>query len=483
MKYANKGQMLTAAKEIEQKLGEESISYDEDDVEAHSYSDWSTSNSDGRPVAIVYPKTTEEVSEIAKICSKYTVPMVPYGAGSSVEGNFSSPHSGICIDFSHMDKIIAFHPDDLDIVVQPGVNWTTMNTKIKDEGLFLPLDPSPTAYIGGMVSTNCSGTNAFRYGTMKDWVLNITAVLPNGQVIKTRRRPRKTSAGYNLTSLFVGAEGTLGIVTEITLKLAVIPEETGVAVVSFPTIAEAATAATKLIRSGIQLGALEMMDDVQMEVLNKHGSEAVRKTKWDEKPTLFLKFAGTKDGVKSDIARTKAIIKSCNPGTFIFAKNKEDEHALWSGRKEALWTMTSIKPEGYAIWSTDVAVPISRLAEIISLSKEDASKLGLFNSVVGHVGDGNFHQAVFYEKKNEEHKKNVSECVHKMMDRALHMEGTVSGEHAIGIGKKECLVDELGNDTMDLMRALKLAVDPKWIMNPGKVFDYSKPSNITRVLY
>ncbi|GJC93104.1 glycolate oxidase [Colletotrichum higginsianum] len=359
----------------------------------------------------------------------------------------------------------------MDVVVQPGVNWVTLNKTIQDAGLFLPLDPSPTAMVGGMVSTNCSGTNAFRYGTMKDWVVNLTVVLADGRVVKTRRRPRKTSAGYNLTSLFVGAEGTLGLVTEVTLKLAVVPQDTGVAVVSFPTIDEAARAATGLIRSGIQLGALEFMDEVQMQVINRHGSAAVRKTAWDEKPTLFLKFSGTTDGIKGDISRVKDIVQPFNPRNIFFAKDKQEEADLWAARKEALWTMTSIKPEGYSLWSTDVAVPISRLAEIINisisdgvhqaLSKEDSGKLGLFASVIGHVGDGNFHQAVMYDPKNEGQRAAVAKCVHDMMSRALEMEGTVS----------DCLVDELGGDAIDLMKTLKQAVDPKWIMNPGKVFD------------
>ncbi|KZL79740.1 glycolate oxidase [Colletotrichum incanum] len=469
--FADRKQMLHAAKEISKALGEDAISFDEDEIEMHGHSDWSTSNSSGRPVAIVYPKTTDDVSQIAKICNKHSVPMVPFGAGSSVEGSFSSPYSGICIDFVHMDKIIAFHPDDMDVVVQPGVNWVTLNKTIQDSGLFLPLDPSPTAMIGGMVSTNCSGTNAFRYGTMKDWVINLTVVLADGRVIKTRRRPRKNSAGYNLTSLFVGAEGTLGLVTEVTLKLAVVPQDTSVAVVSFPTIDEAAKAATKLIRSGIQLGALEFMDEVQMQVINRHGSEAVRKTTWDESPTLFLKFSGTTDGIKGDVSRVKDIVQPFKPRKIFFARNKEEEADLWAARKEALWTMTSIKPEGYSLWSTDVAVPISRLAEIITLSKEDSGRLGLFASVIGHVGDGNFHQAVMYDPKNEEQQASVAKCVHDMMSRALEMEGTVSGEHAIGIGKKDCLVDELGGDAIDFMKTLKQSVDPKWIMNPGKVFD------------
>lgn len=470
-RYANQTAMLKAAHEITSLLGEDSISFDEDTIESHGYSDWSTSNSPGRPVAVVYPKTTDEVCGIVKICNKHNVPMVPYGAGSSVEGSFSSPYSGICIDFTMMDKVIAFHPDDMDVVVQPGVNWVDLNNKIKDDGLFVPLDPSPTATIGGMVSTNCSGTNAFRYGTMKDWVVSVTVVLADGRVIKTRRRPRKNSAGYNLTSLFVGAEGTLGIVTEITMKLAVIPQDTSVAVVSFPTLKDATTAATKLIRSGIQLAALELMDDTQMEVVNRHGSEAAKKIKWDESPTLFLKFSGTTDGIKGDVSRVTDLVQPYSPQSIFFARNKQEEADMWSARKEALWTMTSIKPPGYSIWSTDVAVPISRLAEIIELSKEDSGKLGLFASVIGHVGDGNFHQAVLYETENKSHQKFVSDCVHKMMSRALEMEGTVSGEHAIGIGKKECLVDELGVDTIHLMKTLKQAVDPKWLMNPGKVFD------------
>ncbi|KAI0128266.1 glycolate oxidase [Xylariales sp. AK1849] len=471
IQYAGKSSMTKAAGEMAEALGEDAISFDEDTIEQHGYSDWSTSNSSGRPAAIVYPKTTEDVSQIARICYKHNVPMVPFGAGSSVEGNFSSPYSGICIDFTMMDRIVAFHPDDMDVVVQPGVNWMDLNNKIKDDGLFLPLDPSPTATIGGMVSTNCSGTNAFRYGTMKDWVVSVTVVLADGQIIKTRRRPRKTSAGYNLTSLFVGAEGTLGHVTEISLKLAVIPQATSVAVVSFPTIRDAATAATKLIRSGIQLAALELMDEVQMQVVNRHGSAAVRKTKWSETPTLFLKFSGTTDGINGDVSRVKDVVKPYKPGKFFFAKNKQEEADLWSARKEALWTMTSIKPQGHALWSTDVAVPISRLAEIIEISKEDSGKLGLFASVIGHVGDGNFHQVVMYDVDNEKQQLSVSECVHKMMQRALEMEGTVSGEHAIGIGKKDCLVDELGTDTIHLMKMLKQTVDPKWLMNPGKVFD------------
>ncbi|MBE3041969.1 FAD-binding protein [Candidatus Bathyarchaeota archaeon] len=273
--------------EIRVRLGPDAVSIDFDDLEEHGFSEWSTSNTTVRPKAIVRPSSTEQVSEIAKICSKHKIPMVPYGAGSSVEGNFSSPHSGICIDLSRMEAIVAFHPDDLDVVVQAGVNWTELNGKIRDSGLFLPLDPSPTALIGGMISTNCSGTNALRYGTMKDYVLSLTAVLADGTVIKTRRRPRKTSAGYNLTALFTGSEGTLGIVTEATLKLAIIPPKESVATATFASVKDAVSAAGAMVRAGINLGALELMDDVQMRVVNMSGGAGGRK--WEEEPTLFIK--------------------------------------------------------------------------------------------------------------------------------------------------------------------------------------------------
>lgn len=276
-----------AVDEIRLNMGDEIVSVDKEDLDEHGYSEWSTSNTDARPVAVVRPTSTEQVSEIAGICSKYRVPMIPYGAGSSVEGNFSSPYSGICIDVSAMDKIVKFHPDDMDVVVQAGVNWTNLNKEIKDSGLFLPLDPSPTALIGGMIATNCSGTNAMRYGTMKDYVVNLTVVLADGTVIKTRQRPRKTSAGYNLNALFTGSEGTLGIITEATLKLAIIPSSFSVATSTFPTVKAAADAACAMMRKGVPLAAIELMDEVQMKVVNMNGGAGGRT--WAERPTLFLK--------------------------------------------------------------------------------------------------------------------------------------------------------------------------------------------------
>lgn len=456
---------------------DEIISTDSDDIDRHSHSSWSTTNSSVRPFAIIYPQFTEDVVAIAKICTEHRIPMVPYGAGSSVEGSFSAPHSGFTIDFSRMDKILELHEKDMDVVVQPGVNWVTLNDKLKPSGLFLPLDPSPTALIGGMIATNCSGPNAMRYGTMKDWVMNVTVVLADGTVLKTRRRPRKSSAGYDLTRLIVGAEGTLGFVTEATLKLAIIPPNTGVATCSFPDIKTAAGAAIRIVREGIGgLAALEFMDEAQMKIINKNGGTIGRDGKtnrlWKEEPTLFIKFSGTDKTMNDDVDRVKRIAKDFGGSALEVAKNEQEKNAIWAARKEALWAMLAQREEGTEIWSTDVAVPLSRLAEIIDISKRESSQLGLFNSVLGHVGDGNFHQSVMYHPNDPEEKAKVAKCVQNMMLRALEMEGTVSGEHAIGIGKKKSLEYEVGPESLDVMRQLKLAVDPFWLMNPGKVFDY-----------
>lgn len=422
-----------------------------------------------RPVAIITPSSTEEVSFIAKTCTKYKIPMIPFGAGSSVEGHFSAPYSGFSIDLSRMDKIIQINDEDMDAVVQPGVNWVNLNDRLKPAGLFLPLDPSPTALIGGMVATNCSGTNAMRYGTMKDYVVNLTVVLADGGVIKTRRRPRKTSAGYNLNGLFTGSEGTLGIITEITLKLAIVPSHFGVATTAFPSVEEATKAATSMIRRGVSLAALELMDDVQMRVVNQTGGTGGKM--WPERPTLFIKFSGTARTVEESIEDAKRISTEHGGSSFSAALDEPTMDALWSARKQALWAMLAVRPDGTQIWSTDVAVPLSHLAEIVQRSKADASKLGLFSSVLGHVGDGNFHQSVMYNPDVPEQVEGVQKCVDTMVSRALEMEGTVSGEHGIGLGKKHCLEKELGGPTIGVMRTLKRSLDPYWLLNPGKIID------------
>ncbi|THZ68278.1 FAD-binding domain-containing protein [Aureobasidium pullulans] len=442
---------------------------DDDELHRHGYSEWSTINVDVLPIAVVYPKSTEEVSEIAKICYKRKIPIVPYSGGSSLEGNFSAPYGGFCIDFAFMDKILALHDDDLDVVVQPAIGWMKLNEDISHSGLFFPVDPGPSAMIGGMTGTNCSGTNAVRYGTMKDNVLNLTVVLADGTIIKTKRRPRKSSAGYNLTGMFIGSEGTLGIVTEITLKLQVIPQETSVAVVTFPTIRDAASAASKIIKAGIPIGAMEIMDEVQMSVVNK--SKSTKKV-WREVPTMFFKFSGTKAGVKENVGLVKDLSKQCKSIDFEFTADADEQKKLWSARKESLWSMLSLRKGDEEVWSTDVAVPLSRLPDIIEVSKREMDELGIFSSALGHVGDGNFHECIMYNGKDPEEKKKVEECVTRMVDRALEMEGTCTGEHGIGLGKKKSLIKELGLDTIGVMQKVKLSLDPHWLMNPGKVFDH-----------
>ena len=374
-RYASKKELRKAITELRGHLGEDAISTDDDDLKAHGYSEWSSINIDQLPVAVAYPQNTEEVSQIAKVASKYKVPMVPFSGGSSLEANFAAPFGGFSIDFTFMDQILAIHAEDMDVVVQPSMQWMELNDKIKHTGLFFPVDPGPSAKIGGMIGTSCSGTNAFRYGTMKDWVINVTVVLPDGRIIKTRRRPRKTSAGYNLTGLFVGAEGTLGIVTEATLKLAVIPQETKVGVATFPTIRDAAAASMQIIRSGVPVAAMEIMDDVQMSVINRAGGTS---RTWKEVPTIFFKFSGTTAGVQDNIKLTTQIAKKNNGGDFIYAKDDREAHDLWKARKDALWSMLSLRREGDEIWSTDVAVPISRLPDIVEITKKELDDLGLF---------------------------------------------------------------------------------------------------------
>ncbi|KAL7938224.1 hypothetical protein V8C35DRAFT_291290 [Trichoderma chlorosporum] len=471
--FANRAEMKEAISDIVWELGnqEDIISTDADDLHAHGYSSWSTVNPDELPVAVAYPRNTEQVATIVRVCHRHRVPVIAYSGGTSLEGNFSAPYGGVSIDFTFMNNIIQVNKDDMDVVVQPSVGWQDLNNELAKQGtgLFFPVDPGPTAKIGGMIGTNCSGTNAVRYGTMKDWVINLTVVLSDGQVIKTRRRPRKSSAGYNLNSLFVGSEGTLGIVTEATLKLAVVPEETSVAVVTFPSIRHAASAAAGVMQAAIPVQCLEIMDEVQMRVVNLSGFTAPRV--WVEKPTLFFKFAGTKASVKEHINLVQKITTANKGGNFEFAKDAQEQQLLWSARKESLWSMLALRKEGEDVWSTDVAVPFSRLADIIEISKKEMDELGLFASILGHIGDGNFHESIMYNKTNESERAKVETCVKNMVRLAIEMEGTCTGEHGVGWGKKESLLWEVGSETVGVMATIKKSLDPRWILNPGKIMD------------
>ena len=376
-------------------VGKENVSTLESDLVGHAGSDFSsyTAKEHEKPFLIVYPSTTEEVSKIVKICHDRKIPMTGYSGGTSLEGHFSATRGGICIDFGRMDQILKLHKDDLDVVVQPALGWQLLNEELAKEGLFFPPDPGPGAMIGGMVGTGCSGTNAYRYGTMRDWVLSLTVVLADGTIIKTRQRPRKSSAGYDLTRMFIGSEGTLGLVTEAVLRVTVKPKSESVAVSSFPTVRDAAECVARVVGEGVPIAAIEILDDVQMRCINDGGTTS---RSWKEAPTLFFKFSGTPSGVKEQIALVQKIAKAKGSLSFEFARNADEGEELWSARKESLWSvMAKRRDETDHVWTTDVAVPISRLPDIIDQTKEDMSKCGLLGTIVGHVGDGNFHGESF----------------------------------------------------------------------------------------
>ncbi|KAK6338877.1 D-lactate ferricytochrome c oxidoreductase [Orbilia brochopaga] len=457
-------------------LGEENVSCQEDDLDHHSGSSWSShpTGPNERPFMVLYPSTTEQVSEIAKICTHRKIPITAYSGGTSLEGHFAPTRSGVCIDFSRMDKVLALHKEDLDVVVQPAVGWEDLNEMLEEHHLFFPPDPGPGAKIGGMVGTGCSGTNAARYGTMREWVLSLTVVLADGTIIKTRQRPRKSSAGYDLTKMFIGSEGTLGLVTEATLKLAVKPQSESVAVCAFPSIRNAADAASKVIGQGIPVAAVEILDDVQMMCVNRSSSTS---RKWKERPTLFFKFSGTQSGVREQISLVQSIAKSCKSESFEFATSELERHELWSARKNALWSVMALKKhEDDQVWTTDVAVPISKLPDIIEATKNDMMKNNLLGSMVGHVGDGNFHCILLF---GQEDRRKAEGVVHRMVERAISMEGTTTGEHGVGLVKRDYLPKELGQTAVDAMRKMKLAFDPLCLLNCDKLVRM-EPSNVEK---
>jgi len=373
-------------------VGKANITLDPHDLEAHAGSSWSSHAAlpGDIPFCVIKPGSTEEVSAIMKICHERRIPVTPYSGGTSLEGHFAATKGGVCVDFSRMDKIVRLHKEDLDVVVQPAVGWELLNEELAKSNLFFPPDPGPGAMIGGMVGTGCSGTNAYRYGTMKDWVISLTVVLADGTIIKTRQRPRKSSAGYDLTRMFIGSEGTLGLVTEATLKVTPKPQHTSVAVCAFPSIRAAADCVFSVVGAGVPIAAIEILDDVQMRCINEAGQ--TNRT-WANAPTLFFKFAGTPSSVKEQIGQVQSLARRAGSVSFDFAKSEQEKEDLWQARKEALWSVMAQGDgsDDMGVWTTDVAVPISRLPQIIEETKENIKKSGLTASIVGHVGDGNFH--------------------------------------------------------------------------------------------
>lgn len=379
-------------------VGRENVSTSTEDRLNHTGSSWCMydgKDTDG-PFLIVYPSSTDEVSAIMKVCHKRLIPVVAYSGGTSLEGQYVATRGGICIDFGRMGKIIQLHKKDMDVVVQPGVKWEDLNESLAKENLFFPPDPGPGAMIGGMIGTGCSGTNAYRYGTIREWVINLTVVLADGTVIKTRQRPRKSSAGYDLTRMFIGSEGTLGLVTEATLKLTTLPNTASVAVCTFPSIKRAAECASTVVNHSIPVAAIELLDAVQMKIIKKSG---LTERDWMESPTLFFKFSGSPASVKEQEGAVQKLAKSMGSTSFEMARNAEEQMELWGARKQALWSIAALREkEGERIWTGDVAVPLSKLGQIIEETSEDIKKSGLISSIVGHMGDGNFHGQPFLSR-------------------------------------------------------------------------------------
>lgn len=450
--------IAAACEEFTAILGSEAVSTAQSDLVAHSGSDylscnWTESTAITSQV-ILYPTTTEQTAELVKICARRRIPVTPYSGGTSIEGNYMPERRGVTIDFTRMSGLLELNPDDLDCTVQPGLGWEELNESLAPHGLFFPPDPGPGAMIGGMVGTGCSGTNAAAYGTMKDWVLSLTVVLPDGTIIKTRQRARKSAAGYDLTRTFIGSEGTLGIVTEANLKLAPKPPHEAVAVCTFSSLSDAALTVRDIIRRGIQFSAVELLDEVQMRNINL---AEVTRLHWKEEPTLFFKFTGSDEHIVQHIAKQVGAVAKKNGSTsYCFASDAEERQTLWSARKTAFWSMLAQKKSPTdKVWTTDVAVPLSRLPEIIMAAKQDIVESGLMGSILGHVGDGNFHALLLFP----EEKRHVAEgVVHRMIDLALEMKGTATGEHGVGVVKRDYLEKELGTEAVDTMRAVSIRV-------------------------
>ncbi|KAI0669124.1 FAD-linked oxidase-like protein [Trametes maxima] len=452
---------------------EDAVTTDVEDLEVHGFSE-NDYHPSSHPSVVVFPSTTEDVVKIVKIAVKYKMPVIPYSGATSLEGHYRAPSvGGICVDVSKMDRIIEIHEEDSDVVCQPGLRWMDLNDALRKKGipLFFPLDPAPGATIGGMLSTGCSGTNAVRYGTAKaEWFLNATVVLPSGEVIKTRRRARKSSAGFDTTKLFIGAEGTLGIVTEVTIRLAPLLPTT-VAVVQFPNVRNATEAVRDVVNSGVGIQCVELCDDQFMKATNVYGMST---RKWPEKDSLFFKFQGPTPRALKETADIVKKISEKHGGTgFALARNDQEAHDLWTDRKNALYSSLALLPGGRG-WSTDVCVPVSRLPDLVYGTKKDIEDRGFMSTIVGHVGDGNFHALLLF--RTEEELAAAHEVVDRMVKRAIDLDGTCTGEHGVGMGKRDYLYEELGEGTVELMKTIKKTVDPLNLFNPGKLYP-DKPDN------
>ncbi len=416
------------------------------------------------PDAVAFPNSTIEVAAIVTACAARRVPVIPFGAGTSLEGGVGAPMGGVCIDTTGMDRILRIGAEDMDATVEAGVTRKRLNRDLRDTGLFFPVDPGADATLGGMAATRASGTNAVRYGTMSENVLNLTVVLADGRVIRTAGRARKSAAGYDLTRLFVGSEGTLGVITEVTVRLYGIPEAISAAVCSFPTVDAAVDTCILAIQSGVPVARVELLDEVQMDAVNRYAG-----LDYPAQPALFFEFHGTPDGVREQAATVQDIAAGHDGSNFEWALRPEDRTRLWQARHDAYYAALALKP-GAVGWSTEVCVPISRLAACISESRAEIAAADVLATIVGHVGDGNFHVIFVLDPDRPDEFTEASRLNERMVARALAMGGTCTGEHGVGAGKMEFLSAEHG-EALGVMRALKHALDPDNLMNPGKVLN------------
>ena len=415
--------------------------------------------------AVVFPETNEEVSKILKLCDQHKVPVVPFGTGTSLEGNVVGNDKGITISLEKMNKILSVNVEDFDCRVQACVTKEQLNDHLREDGVFFPIDPGANAAIGGMASTSASGTMAVKYGTMKTVISGLTVVLPNGDIVNTGSRTKKTSAGYNLTNLFIGSEGTLGIITEVQLRLSPIPESIMSAVCHFPTLENAVQTAQQVIQYGVPIARIEMLNKDQMGISINYSKlkdiEAV--------PTLFFEFHGSEASNNENIKIVEEISKDNNGSSFKWAKDLEERNKLWKARWDVYYSVKALINNG-RVYSTDVCLPISNITECVNYAEEQAKKFGLRAPMVGHLGDGNFHVLLPFDPENKETYKKIREFNDLLINKALELKGTITGEHGVGLHKKEYLLKEHA-DNIPLMKLIKRSIDQNNIMNPGKIFD------------
>jgi len=415
------------------------------------------------PDAVLFAETIAEVSEAVKLCAEARVPVIPFGTGTSLEGHLNAPFGGVSLDLSRMNRILAVHEADLDCVVEPGVTRKQLNDHLRDLGLVFPVDPGADASLGGMAATRASGTNAVRYGTMRDAVLGLTAVLADGSIVTTGSRARKSAAGYDLTRLLIGSEGTLGIITALTLKLYGIPETILSGVCTFTSIEGACNATIAALQMGLPLARIELADAVQIRACNAYSHLTL-----PEQPTLFLEFHGSEAGTREQVESFAEIARAEGGGELQWATRQEDRNKLWQARHDAYWAARALRP-GAELVTTDVCVPISALAASVGAAHQDIDRLGLLAPIVGHVGDGNFHVMPLIDPADQEERRKVQEFLDRLVERALACGGTCTGEHGIGQGKINYLAAEHGSG-VSVMAAIKKALDPLNILNPGKIF-------------